>query len=107
MRNTEERLAKVIDRADEIKRKSRRNKNNAITILLSLCSIVLIIGVGFIMPGVMDGFDNDRHTYLGLAASIFDDTKALGYIIIGLLAFALGICVTMLCIFLHKRDKED
>ena len=32
---------------------------------------------------------------------------ALGYIVIGLLAFLLGVCVTVLCFRLHQMNRED
>ena len=32
---------------------------------------------------------------------------ALGYIVIGLLAFLLGVCVTVLCFRLRQMNRED
>ena len=32
---------------------------------------------------------------------------ALGYIVIGLLAFLLGVCVTVLCFQLRQMNRED
>lgn len=47
-----------------------------------------------------------------MAASIFGNSEALGYIAIGLLAFLLGIFVTILCFRIRLldgqgRDTED
>ena len=39
------------------------------------------------------------------AASIFHNSAALGYIIIGLLAFLLGVCVTVLCFRLRQMEQ--
>jgi len=41
------------------------------------------------------------------AASIFHGGAALGYIVIGLLAFLLGVCVTVLCFRLRQMNRED
>ena len=41
------------------------------------------------------------------AASIFHSGAALGYIVIGLLAFLLGVCVTILCFRLRQMNHED
>ena len=41
------------------------------------------------------------------AASIFHGGAALGYIVIGLLAFLLGVCVTVLCFRLRQMSRED
>ena len=44
----------------------------------------------------------------GMAASIFSG-RSLGYLVVGLLAFALGVCVTVLCVRLrgHEGDSAD
>ena len=41
------------------------------------------------------------------AASIFHSGAALGYIVIALLAFLLGVCVTVLCFRLRQMNRED
>ena len=41
------------------------------------------------------------------AASIFHGGAALGYIVIGLLAFLLGVCVTVLCFRLQQMNRDD
>ena len=55
--------------------------------------------VGQITPGTSSGFET--------AASIFHGGAALGYIVIGLLAFLLGVCVTVLCFRLRQMNRED
>lgn len=43
-------------------------------------------------------------------ASIFADSAAGGYVLLALLAFALGVCVTVLCFRLrvfHEENEED
>ena len=41
------------------------------------------------------------------AASMYGGSAALGYIVIGLLAFLLGVCVTVLCFRLRQMSRED
>ena len=41
------------------------------------------------------------------AATILGGSTALGYIVIGLLAFVLGACVTILCFRIHQLNKEE
>ena len=45
---------------------------------------------------------------VGMAASVFSG-RSLGYLVVGLLAFALGVCVTVLCVRLrgHEGDSAD
>ena len=40
------------------------------------------------------------------AASLFGTNAALGYLAVGILAFILGISVTLLCVLLHRRSRE-
>ena len=44
----------------------------------------------------------------GMTASIFSG-GSLGYLVVGLLAFALGVCVTILCLRLgrYEQDEDD
>ena len=39
-------------------------------------------------------------------AGIFADKAFVGYAVVGILAFLLGISVTLMCDILHKRKKE-
>ena len=57
--------------------------------------------------GITEGF-SDTALGGGMAASIFSG-RSLGYLVVGLLAFALGVCVTVLCIRLrgHEGDSAD
>lgn len=43
-----------------------------------------------------------------MAAGIFSG-RSLGYLVVGLLAFVLGVCVTVLCVRLrgHEGDSAD
>ena len=38
---------------------------------------------------------------------MYGGSAALGYIVIGLLAFLLGVCVTVLCFRLRQMSRED
>ena len=42
-----------------------------------------------------------------IAATILGGSTALGYMVIGLLAFILGACVTILCFRIHQLNKEE
>ena len=58
------------------------------------------------MPDLMQIVSNNRVncTTTG-AASLLVNSSALGYILIGILAFLLGICVTILLYRLRNRNK--
>lgn len=48
------------------------------------------------MPGIAASIQTGDYFGFETAASIFHGGVALGYIVIGLLAFLLGVCVTVL-----------
>ena len=41
------------------------------------------------------------------AASMYGGRDALGYIIVGLLAFLLGVCMTILCFRLRQMERDE
>lgn len=54
-----------------------------------------ILGLALAMPSVTARFSGADY-YGGMTASLFS-CESLGYLLVGLLAFALGVCVTALC----------
>ena len=69
--------------------------------------LVLIVGVSFAMPGMVAGIRPGDFAGYETAASMYGDGAALGYIVIGLLSFLLGVCVTVLCFRLRQINRED
>ena len=59
------------------------------------------------MPGIAAHIQTGNYSGFETAASIFHGGAALGYIIIGLLAFLLGVCVTVLCFRIRQFSRED
>ena len=59
------------------------------------------------MPGIAANIQTGNYSGFETAASIFHGGAALGYIVIGLLAFLLGVCVTVLCFRLRQMNRED
>ena len=51
-------------------------------------------------------FAGFEHTPMHDTASIFANKGFLGYVVVGILAFLLGISLTLMCDILHKRNKE-
>ena len=59
------------------------------------------------MPGIAARIQAGDYVGFETAASIFHGGAALGYIVIGLLAFLLGVCVSVLCFRLRQMSRED
>ena len=69
--------------------------------------LVLLIGASLAMPGIAASIQTGDYSGFETAASMYGGGAALGYIVIGLLAFLLGVCVTVLCFRLRQMHRED
>ena len=94
MRTTDERLAAAKRRAEEIKRQERSRRSRIAAVSGAAC-LAVILGLALTMPSVTARFSGADY-YGGMTASLFTG-EILGYLLVGLLAFALGVCVTALC----------
>ena len=107
MRSHEERVAETKRRITKIEREKRRRRDT-ITIASAVAAcLALLIGASLAMPGIAARIQTGDYSGFETAASIFHSGAALGYIIIGLLAFLLGACVTVLCFRLRQMNRED
>ena len=101
MLKNEERIAEVKRRIEE---KERRQRLRYRQIVSAFC---IIVGVSFVMPGIVGQITPGTSSGFETAATILGGGTALGYMVIGLLAFILGVCVTILCFRIRQMDKEE
>ena len=107
MRSHEERVAEAKRRIAKIEREKRLRRNTLAMASAVAACLVLLIGAPFVMPGIAAKIQTGDYSGFETAASIFHGGAALGYIVIGLLAFLLGVCVTVLCFRLRQMSRED
>ena len=107
MRSTEERVAAVKRRVAQIERQKRQRKNRILALSSVAACLAVIVGAAFAMPGISEKLLVGDYAGYATTASIFSGSAAAGYIIIGLLAFVLGVCVTVLCFGLKAFQKKD
>ena len=106
MRSHEERVAETKRRIAKMEREKRRRNTVTMASAVAAC-LALLIGASFAMPGIAASIQTGDYCGFETAASIFHSGVALGYIVIGLLAFLLGVCVTVLCFRLRQMNRED
>ena len=107
MRSHEERVAET-KRRIAARQREKRLRRNTITIASAVAAcLALLIGASLAMPGIAASIQTGDYSGFETAASIFHGGAALGYIVIGLLAFLLGVCVTVLCFRLRQISRED
>ena len=107
MRSHEERVAET-KRRIAARQREKRLRRNTITMASAVTAcLALLIGASFAMPGIASRIQTGDYSGFEMTASIFHGGAALGYIVIGLLAFLLGVCVTVLCFHLRQMNRED
>ena len=107
MRSHEERVAETKRRIAKMEREKRLRRNTIAMASAVAACLVLLVGVSLAMPSIAAKIQAGDYSGFETAASIFHSGAALGYIVIGLLAFLLGVCVTVLCFRLRQMNRED
>ena len=107
MRSHEERVAETKRRIAKIERGKRRRRNTITMASAAAACLALIVGASFAMPGIAARIQTGDYSGFETTASMYGGGAALGYIVIGLLAFLLGVCVTVLCFRLRQMSRED
>ena len=107
MRANEERIAAMHKRAAELEKENRQRRVRIIQAVSAAACFAAVIVLAFFMPGFSQAFVSGN-SQGSMSASIFSESSALGYIVIGILAFLLGAAVTIFCFRLKKwqKDKE-
>ena len=101
---TDVEVKRRIAKKEQQQRLRRRRIVSAVCI--AACFAV-IVGVSFAMPGIIGRIEPGTSSGFETAATILGGSTALGYMVIGLLAFVLGACVTILCFRIHQLNKEE
>ena len=107
MRSHEERVAETKRRIAKIEREKRLRRNTITMAFAVAACLVLLIGASLAMPGIAANIQTGDYSGFETAASMYGGGAALGYIVIGLLAFLLGVCVTVLCFRIRQLSRED
>ena len=107
MRSLEERVAETKRRIAKMEQEKRLRRDKITMISAAAACLALLIGASLAMPGIAANIQTGDYSGFETTASIFHSGAALGYIVIGLLAFLLGVCVTVLCFRLRQMNRED
>ena len=107
MRSHEERIAETNRRIAARERTQRIRRNRCIMVATTVACLALLVVAALSMPNSTAQSPAAHDTGFEMAASMYSESAALGYIIIGLLAFLLGVCVTILCFRLRQMNREN
>ena len=111
MRTNEERAALVRQRTETIKEERRRKKRKIQMAVLGGVSLAaclcLLVAMGSAMPQIISGFGEAAVSHTSGAASLLAGSETLGYVIVAIFAFLLGVCVTLLLHVIHRRQQRQ
>lgn len=107
MRSNEERVAEVKRRIAEKERQKKLRRSRIAAVSAVAACLVLILVLSLFMPGIAGQLRPGGYSDYEMVASMFGENGALGYIIIGLMAFLLGVCVTILCFRIRLLNREE
>ena len=107
MRSHEERITETKRRIAARQREKRLRRDKITMVSAAAACLLLLVGVCLAMPGIASRIQTGDYSGFETTASMYGGGAALGYIVIGLLAFLLGVCVTVLCFRLRQMNRED
>ena len=106
MKAFEERIRLVHERTARRKRARARRRRLALNAACMAACLLPVTGIGALMPGLMARSAGGGVAHVSGAASLIGGHAALGYILMGLMAFLLGVCVTVCLYRLRRRDER-
>ena len=104
MRNTDEQLHEIMRRSEIVREKRALRKRVLISAAASCVVTALLIAALVYLPWLKVISKSVNAPQYG---SLLLSAPYMGYILIMLLAFALGICLTLLCVFCGRLVRKD
>ena len=108
MKSTDERMKEALGRARAREVKRRRLQQRAVALGGGALSVVLIVLVGVTASSTAGQSGTSSVAgQLGLMGSVFTEALDLGYVVVGLLGFALGVAVAALAYRFGRNRSTD
>ena len=104
MRSTDEQLQEVLRRAEIVKEKRSIRKRLHASAIASCACVALLIAVCFCLPQLTVVSENAAMQQYG---SLLLAAPYTGYVVVGVIAFALGVCVTLLCLYWKALKQKE
>lgn len=100
-------ITEVKRRIAKKERQKRLQQYRIAAVFAVAACLVVIVSVSLSLPGILNRIEPGTSFGYETAATILGGNAALGYIVIGLLAFILGVCVTILCFRIRLMYREE
>ena len=92
---------------EEKEYKKRLRREWAAAVCCVAACLAVIAGVSLSMPDIVSRIEMGTSSGFETAATMLGGSTTLGYIVVGLLAFVLGVCVTVLCFRIRRLNEEE
>ena len=107
MRTGEERIAAMHRRADELRKEKKLRRSKILQVSVVATCLLVVVLLAAAMPGITSSY-SPQTVQESMNASIFSGSSVLGFIVIAVLSFLLGVSATIFCFRLKKfRDEEE
>ncbi len=103
MRNMDEAVREISLRTERLRRRKALRRVRAQQTLAVCFCLILIVGLAFAAASLPFGAGTFPN---GVSGSMISQSPWLGYVMIGLLSFLFGVCVTLLCRLAGRRAGE-
>ncbi len=104
MRSTDQQLQEIMRRAQVVNEKRIIRKYFRVSVLASCVCAVLLIASCINLPKLTVMTEDPGMQQYG---SLLLSAPYMGYVIVGVLAFALGVCAALLCIHWNKLKQKE
>ena len=106
MRSNNERAALIRARTKSVKRHEQQRRSLVLSGVSVTACLVAVVGFALYLPDVLDEALVSGAELTGVYGSIMASGDSIGFIVIGVFAFLLGVSATLLCIALRNRARE-
>lgn len=107
MRSTDERFFAIQNQVNEIVVKKKQRQYRLIVVAATCICLVFLIAVAFGMPRLTTDLTGSEYSTTENLGSVFIQSDKIDYVLIAVLAFWLGVGVTLLSICLLGLSKDD
>ena len=108
MRSNEERILAMHRRANELKSRARVRAAKVMMAVSAAGGLAAALLLALFMPGFSERMISDENMSAWMNASIFSGSSSIGYFVIALVAFLLGVTVTLFCFCLKRwKNREE
>ena len=100
MRSADEQLRTIRVKAHRL----RQRRQNLVRAGASVCGLLLVVILALALPRVSGNVNLPEGAVFG---SLVLASPVRSYVVVAILAFALGICVTLLCVYRRPRPAAE